>query len=377
MSRSHIRVTRISLLRNWFSFLLLCLSGSLFASAQQPCPNGIRVDGAVSDPSGAAIPGAQLEASTGERATSDASGRFVLPCVATSATNIAVQANGFSPHSEPLTAPQNGAVHLNVALAVASVESSVQVNADASTVDTESGAATTTLSMDEVQQLPDDPDDLLQQLQLLAQAGGGGASGATVVVDGFQNGSTMPPKSAIASVRINPDPVSPEYERPDAEGGGRIEITTKPGSDSYHGALFFTDSDASFNATDPYSTAPTPAGKRRYGFELGGPIVSKKSGFALALEKRDIDEFNVVNALTLDANENQIAEHDTVAAPQRLWIGSARGDWQISDKDIAALSYSARVNSLGNQGIGGLVLPEAGYSSRVAEYDLRLSGPEQ
>ena len=372
MSLIHLEVTRTSFARNWSFLLIVCLGSSLLAGAQQPCPNGVRVDGAVTDPSGAAVAGAQVQAPTGEKTTTDTSGHFLLPCVSASATTVIVQANGFSPDTELLGA-QNGAAHLDIKLGIAAVESSVQVNGDTSTVDTESGASTTTLSMDDVQQLPDDPDDLLQQLQLLAQAGGGGASGATVVVDGFQNGSTMPPKSSIASIRINPDPVSPEYEKPDAEGGGRIEITTKPGSDSYHGALFFTDSDASFNATDPFSTAPTPAGKRRYGFELGGPIAAKKSGFALALEKRDIDEFNVVNALTLDANQNQIAEHDTVAAPQRLWIGSARADWQTTDKNIAALSYAARVNDLGNQGIGGLVLPEAGYSSREAEYDLRFT----
>ncbi len=94
----------------------------------------------------------------------------------------------------------------------------------------------------------------------------------------------------------------------------------------------------------------------------GGPLVAKKSGFALALEKRDIDEFNVVNALTLDANLNQVAEQATVAAPQRLWIASARGDWQLTPKDTATLSYAAKVNNSGNQGVGGLTLEDAGYS---------------
>lgn len=367
MHRSHTQNFPKSV-RNLFLSLIACLAASLVANAQPSC---LRVDGNVTDPSGAAIAAAQIQAGT-QNTTTDAAGHFVLACAVPGTLNI--QANGFAPGTAQVTAAATGAEHLDIHLAVASVESSVQVNADAPTsIDTESGASTTTLSNDEVLQLPDDPDDMLQQLQLLAAAGGGGASGATVVVDGFQNGSTMPPKSSIASIRINPDPISPEYEKPDAEGGGRIEITTKPGSDSYHGALFFTDSDSSFNATDPFSVTATPAGKRRYGVELGGPIAAKKSGFALALEKRDIDEFNVVNALTLDANQNQIAEQETVAAPQRLWIGSARADWQVTDKNIASLSYAARVNNLGNQGIGGEVLPEAGYSSRVAEYDLRLS----
>jgi len=356
--------------RNLFVFLIAFLAATLVTNAQQP--SCLRVHGSVTDPSGAAIAAALVQTANGQTTTTDAAGHFLLACAAPG--TLTIQANGFAPGIAQMTASPNGTARVDIHLAVAAVQASVQVSADASTpMDTESGASTTTLSSNEVLQLPDDPDDMLQQLQLLAAAGGGGASGATVVVDGFQNGSTMPPKSSIASIRVNPDPISPEYEKPDAEGGGRIEITTKPGSDSYHGALFFTDSDGSFNATDPFSVTATPAGKRRYGFELGGPILAKKSGFALAFEKRDIDEFNVVNALTLDANQNQVAEHDTVAAPQRLWIGSARADWMVTDKNIAALSYAARVNDLGNQGIGGLVLPEAGYSSRVAEYDLRFS----
>ncbi|GGG93894.1 hypothetical protein GCM10011586_05860 [Silvibacterium dinghuense] len=340
------------------------------------CSNGVRIEGTVTDATGAAIPGAHVAVDGRQPVTTtDGGGQYVLPCVAAGASTITAQASGFAPATAAINRTSNGTAHINLQLAIATVSASVQVRADTQTLDTSSGASTTTLSASEVQQLPDDPDDLLQELQLLASAGGGSTTSATVVVDGFQNGSTMPPKSAIASIRINPDPISPEYPKPDMDGG-RIEITTKPGSDKYHGALFFNDSDASFNANDPFAVTSTPAGKRRYGFELSGPVVAQKSGFALALEKRDINEFNVVNAVILDANGNQAAEHDTVNAPQELWIASARGDLQVTPNDIASLSYAARVNSLGNQGVGGLILPEAGYSSRIAEYDLRFTNTQ-
>ncbi len=365
--RLHIRRKPIFTLAAW---LIFC--AAIPAPAQQPCLNGLRIEGIVTDPTGAAIPGAQVRTANGQSTTTDATGRFVLRCIPASAATLTVQANGFSTSTAHAAGPAGTTAHLTVQLPIASVQASVQVNANTDALDPENGAGTTTLSTAEIQQLPDDPDDLLQQLQLLASTGGGAATSATVVVDGFQNGSAMPPKSAIASIRINPDPIAPEYQNPNVEGG-RIEITTKPGFDKYHGALFFTDSDSSLNATDPFSVTATPAGKRRYGFELGGPIVTQKGGFFLALERREIDEFNVVNAVTLDANENQVAEHETVSAPQQLWIASARTDWQLGPKDLAALSYSANVNNLGNQGIGGLVLPEAGYSSYVAEYDLRLT----
>ena len=199
-----------------------------------------------------------------------------------------------------------------------------------------------------------------------------------IMVDGFQNTSALPPKSSIASIRVNPDPYSPVYEGPTFQGG-RVEIFTKPGVDKFHGALFFTDSDGRFNATDSFSLTATPAGKRRYGFELSGPVLSKKSGFAVALEKRDIDDFNVVTARTLEPDNSLGPDGDgvpfqqTVDAPQRLWIASARADLQLSPKDISTLSFAANVNSLGNQGVGGLTLPESGYSSVISEYDLRFT----
>lgn len=368
------RLPEVRRLWRWNHFVVfVCLLVPTASAAQQSCVSGMRIEGIVTDPSGAVIPGAQVQAQNGTRTTSDALGQFVLECVPAGEATLHAQADGFTPAIATAKAQVGGIAHVNLKMDIAAVQTEVRVASDASTpVDTDHSAGTTALTTEDIQQLPDDPDDLLQQLQLLASTGGGASGAATVVVNGFQNGSAMPPKSSIASIRVNPDPVAPEYERDNSEGG-RIEITTKPGTDRLHGALFFTDSDSIFNATDPFSVTATPAGKRRYGFELGGPLIAKKSGFALALEKRDIDEFDVVNALTLDANLNQVPEQATVAAPQRLWIASARSDWQATEKDIVTLSYSANVNNRGNQGVGGQTIEDAGYSSLVAEYDLRFT----
>jgi hypothetical protein len=165
---------------------------------------------------------------------------------------------------------------------------------------------------------------------------------------------------------------SAEYDRPPYQGG-RVEIFTKPGRDSLHGAVFFTDSESGLNATDPFALSATPAGKRRYGFELGGPIRRQKSDFFLALERRNIDEFNVVNAVVLDTQGEETPLSENVAAPQRLWIGNVRTDWQLNARNMLAATYSANVNDSNNVGSGGLVLPEAGYSSTVSEQDLRLT----
>ena len=348
--------------------------------AQQTCTNGIRVEGIVTDPTGALVVGAKVKVANGEATTTDAAGRYTLPCVSPRSASVTVQANGFADATSPVTKPIGNVAKLNFQLAVAQVNTDVQVGADSyvTATDADRGAGTRNIGAKAIELLPDDPDDLIQQLQILASGEGGNPSSTTFVVDGFQNTSAMPPKSSIAAIRINPDPYSPIYEGPTFQGG-RVEIFTKPGADKYHGAVFFTDSDGSFNATDPFSVTATPAGKRRYGFEFSGPFVSGKSGFALALEKRDIDEFNVVTARTLGPGDSLGPSGDgvpfqqTVDAPQRLWIASTRGDLQVNAADVATLSFAANVNNLGNQGVGGLTLPEGGYSSLVSEYDLRFT----
>lgn len=300
----------------------------------------------------------------------DATGHYLLPCLPATSSTITVEAEGFAQGTAQARSRAGEMAHVNLQLALASVQADVQVSGDTA-ADPNRGPGTTDLNRNEVQQLADDPDDFLRQLQVLAANGGGAVQSVILTVDGFRNASVLPPKSSIASIRVHPDDFLAEYDGP-TWFGGRVEVTTKSGADAFHGALFFTDSDGSFNATDPFSLTATPAGKRRYGFELSGPLLQKKNGFSLALEKRDIDEFNVVNAVTVDADGNAAPFQQTVAAPQRLWIASARTDWQVTPKDTAALSFSANVNTLGNLGVGGLTLAEAGYSSLMNEYDLRL-----
>jgi hypothetical protein len=152
-----------------------------------------------------------------------------------------------------------GTAHLTLQLAIAAVQADVEVNADTPGIETDSGMGTPDLSAADVQRLPDDPDDLVRQLQILASAAGGDPSAAVITVDGFQNGSALPPKSSIAAIRVNPDLFSAQYQWPPF-GGGVIEIVTKPGTPAFHGALFFTDSDGIFNARDPFSVTATPAG---------------------------------------------------------------------------------------------------------------------
>ena len=76
--------------------------------------------------------------------------------------------------------------------------------------------------------------DYVAALSSLLDASSAGAGGTTLVVDGIEMKSVAVAPSAIQEVRINNDPYSTEFNRP---GRGRIEVTTKPGSQAYYDSI--------------------------------------------------------------------------------------------------------------------------------------------
>src|ERR1035438_1228511 len=116
-------------------------------------------------------------------------------------------------------------------------------------VEPDNNATALVLKGEDLQALPDDPDDLSDALQALAGPGAG-PSGGQIYIDGFSGGQ-LPPKESIREIRINQNPFSAEYDR---LGFGRIEILTKPGTDRFRGMLFLNDSDAEFDSRNPFAS---------------------------------------------------------------------------------------------------------------------------
>jgi hypothetical protein len=154
------------------------LAGLLFsgtALAQQSCIGGMHVDGVITDPTGALIPGAHVQAGAGATDVTDATGHYAFACVPLTSTTITADAHGFAQANARAHARAGSAAHVNLRLAVATVQTDVQVSANTNRADDRT-AGTTVLGSEEVQRLSDDPDDFLRELQALA-AGGAGPSG--------------------------------------------------------------------------------------------------------------------------------------------------------------------------------------------------------
>ncbi len=328
--------------------------------------------GTVRDSTMALVPGASLTLDGTTTLTSGQDGRFRFPCVAPGAHKLVIQAEGFAADTKEIKLPYGGEVEF--VLKPDNVAIDVNVSAeDTPLPDAQTTGVSQKIDGKQLQSLADDPDDLLRELQQLAAATGGNPANVTISVDGFQESSSLPPKSSIAYIEVNPDLFSAEYREPPFGGGGRVNVYTKAGRSAFHGALFTTNGSSWENARDPFSTSKGAIGKQRYGFEFTGPIRKQGSDFSLDLERRAIDNVSVVNAVSLDSNAQPINVQNTVASPQRLWIGQARMDWQLGAKNTFTATYSANVNHLDNVGVGGTSLAETSYSSEQAQHVLRFT----
>jgi hypothetical protein len=164
-------------------------------------------------------------------------------------------------------------------------------NGDSLSTDPASNKSALVLKGQDLDALPDDPDELAAALTALAGPAAG-PSGAEMLIDGFTSGQTMPDKQAIREVVINRNPFSAEFDR---IGFGRIEILTKPGAGKLHGGANLLFNNQVLNSRNPY--APNRPNFLRLPFfvNLNGPLISNKASFFFGFARRAIDDNAVVN----------------------------------------------------------------------------------
>ena len=115
--------------RRWRSGLVaaVMLAPSM-ALPQQHCTNGMRVEGTITDPTAAVIPGAQVQSASGERTEADPSGHYVLPCITSTPVRITAQFPGFASATSVTSGPRGSTVRLDLKLPIETVRTDVQVN---------------------------------------------------------------------------------------------------------------------------------------------------------------------------------------------------------------------------------------------------------
>lgn len=284
-----------------FGFLLLLAVGLLFtpiASAQFRAS----IQGVVTDPSGAVVPGATVtltnkETNQTQTTTTNASGAYTFNALPPSHFSMTVTAPGFQKKviSTVAVIPEQ-ANALNIQLALGQSSQTVTVSgSEVPALDTENATVSATITSNQIQHLPSFNRDVFQLAQLTpgvfgdaSQASGGGsynlpgnqgpggtAGGAGgifetengpqvqtrggqyetngISIDGISTTSAVwggtsiitPSEDSVADLKVVSNDYNAEYGR---FSGGQLEVTTKSGTNHLHGSAFFKASRPGLNA---------------------------------------------------------------------------------------------------------------------------------
>lgn len=346
--------------------------GFLFAALALLVQLPAAIHGVLTDASGALIPGAAVSLSgpdVQKTVQTAADGSYSFQGLAAGDYTLRVQFPDLEPfekrvHVEAGTTSEN-AIRLRPQVVTQALTVTEEAGGEIG-VEPDKSAAAVVMKPSDLDSLPDNPDDLLNTLLALA---GGAAGGAQIMVDNFSNGQ-IPPKSAIKEIKINQDPFSAAY---DWMGYGRIEIVTKPGGDTLHGAAGLTDSDAVFNSRNPYATNKAGYVNRILTANVGGPI-RQRASYTFDFYHNTINNTALINAVTLDPSAlADIPVQTTVVVPRDDISGTERLDYQLSPDNTLTGSFRYLRSRRDNNGIGQYSLQSRGYSSKNSLKELHLT----
>jgi hypothetical protein len=270
--------------------------------------------GIVSDPSGAAVPGAKVTVSNADKGftralITDTTGAYTSAKIPIGTYTVTAEAPGFEKMSNSnilLTVGQT--LRVDFQMRIGAGAQAVTVSGNVAQVETETGTISDVVTGSQVTQLNLNGRNFTNLATLIPGAAPGsydpsnvgvlsssyisfnGAPGqynsweidATNNTDQGAGGSAnmvYPNIDAIAEFRISTSKYDASYGK---NAGALIEVVTKAGTNKFHGTLFeFLRNDA-FDANDwflnreilgPGQTAPkTPLKRNDFGFTIGGPL---------------------------------------------------------------------------------------------------------
>src|SRR5437762_4630282 len=189
----------------------------------------------VIDPSGAVIVGARVgvksSAATSAAATMTATGargEAEFNLLEPGRYTIQVESPGFEAYTARDVRVRAGDNRREIKLAIAKLAETVEVGRDPRerASDPRGDAFATILSQQQIDELPDDPDEMEQALKDMA------GPGSVLRVNGFRGGR-LPPKSQIQQIRFRRNMFAADVHEP---GLVSVDITTRPGLDAWRGA---------------------------------------------------------------------------------------------------------------------------------------------
>ncbi len=274
------------------------------------------ISGAVVDPNGAAVPGATVTITnigTGQKqtVTTSESGSFTVQSLDPVTYNVLVEAKGFKKAVlDKVKVDTASTTPANVMLETGSISEQVVVTSEGSTINTESGTTSQTITTRQLQDVPLNNRSVLDLAltvpNVVGDAGsedpgvsadqpvpgfnlslnGGRAGSTAILADGVNNTGVGIARAVVSFTPETVQEFTVQTSAYSAEfgntSGGVINATTKSGTNSFNGVALWYHRNPKFNAT-PYTigTAPRPHNNLRYNqvsMTIGGPIFLPKPG---------------------------------------------------------------------------------------------------
>jgi len=257
--------------------------------------------GTVSDNTGAVLPNASITVTNtvtdvAHRPQTTAAGDYSVPDLQPGTYSVSIQAPGFSSHvvnNVTLVVAQQA--RLNATLTPGAAAETVQVNAGAVALDTDTSSVSQLVSQKQVDQLPQNGRNFLNLLFIGAGAvqtvgeqgqmrqGEGNAisiNGArpesnNYTLDGMVNTDTalntpavILSQDAIQEFKVQSETSSAEY----GFSANQVNIVSKSGGNQFHGAVFeFARNDA-FDASTHFQPVKPELRQNQYGYVPDGPV---------------------------------------------------------------------------------------------------------
>jgi carboxypeptidase family protein/TonB-dependent receptor-like protein len=303
---------------------LLCVATLTCAAAvmAQAQSNAADLQGAVRDPSGAAVAGATVTArnlatNITRTTTTNADGIYQILGLPPGNYEVTAEATGFSKGrvaSATLTVGQRG--DLDIPMAVGDVGAVVDISsAEVSQIETSSNTVSNTIDQRRIENLPINERSATGFALTLSTVGRdngrpigpaptsglniGGQRGRStqVSVDGadFTDNSinaarTTVSQEAVQEYQVATNSYAPEFGR---ATGGIVNVVTKSGTNDFHGNAFGFIRHKSIQARNALAplidndpSKKPPFTRAQYGFTIGGPIKKDKAFFFYSFEQR-------------------------------------------------------------------------------------------
>ena len=296
----------------WLKGGVLCLFIVAFASAQSQITTGV-IQGTVTDPAGALVPGANVEAKNLETnqvktSSTDEDGRFSFLQLPSGRYTLTITKQGFATLVQqdfPLTVGQT--ISLNLEMKVSGLSEVVTITS-LPTIDVVKTESSTTINEQAVSNLPilgrkfEDLLTLTPNVSVVQGPDGdeinfAGQRGVfnNVSLDGgdYNNGffgeqaggqraAIDIPLDAIKEFQVIATGASAEFGR---TAGGIINVITKSGTNEFHGGLFHFQRLEALTANTSDGKPLTDFHREQFGANLGGPIKKDKAFFFISFEQ--------------------------------------------------------------------------------------------